>query len=99
MPLPNESKRPKYTTPLSEWLADHRKSKSWLATQVRSSIQSIENLAFGRALPTLITAFQIERATKGGVPAVSWLGTELGRHYWNTGRVLAPRRKRNEMPA
>lgn len=93
-----ESKRPKRPTPLSEWLLLKKMSKNQFAKRVGISLQCAQNIAVGRSLPGLIMAFKIERVTSGEVPAVSWLGTELGRYYWNVGHCNGPRSRRNELP-
>lgn len=37
----------------------------------------------GRSLPDYVYTFVIEKATGGGVPVSSWLGTPIGKLLWN----------------
>jgi DNA-binding transcriptional regulator YdaS (Cro superfamily) len=52
------------------------------AQLVGRSPWQVGNWCRGQYLPSLVSAFRIERATKGAVPVASWLGTEIGRREW-----------------
>ena len=70
-------------TPLQAWLKMTGRSKYSIAKEMGVDPKIVTVWVSGRGLPSLLNAFKIEKATKGGVPAVSWLGTELGRILWN----------------
>lgn len=77
-------KRPRSPTTLQVWLSKRDLSRFAFAKEVGCDPRLVALWADGRVLPGLIYAFKIERATKGGVPVTSWLGTELGRTLWNS---------------
>lgn len=84
--LPRQ-KRPVSDTPLAAWLSVNGMSRFAFAREVGCDPNMVQLWANGRCLPSLVYAFKIDRATRGGVPPASWLGTELGRLTWNnTGR-------------
>lgn len=58
-------------------------SQREFARQVGCDYKMARYWANGQAVPTLVYAFKIERATEGGVPVASWLGTELAKLMWN----------------
>lgn len=68
---------------MGKWLGAQELSHSAFARRLGASLKMVEYWANGQALPGLVYAFRIERATKGGVPVSSWLGTELGRLQWS----------------
>lgn len=76
---------PKGTTPLLEWIGREKKSLSWLSREVGLTHLGLANIAYGKSLPNLVTAFKIEQATAGAVPVASWLGLPLARRLWNEG--------------
>jgi hypothetical protein len=67
--------------------------------------RSIYYWASNKALPSLLYAILIERATEGGVPIVSWEGTELAKlklrtmgfdwDAWNSRRAEERTRRKN----
>lgn len=71
--------RPANETPLSVWLHSKGMSHYALAQQMKVDPRSVYFWASNKALPTLLYAILIERATEGGVPIVAWEGTELAR--------------------
>jgi transcriptional regulator with XRE-family HTH domain len=71
------NKRPISDTPLSAWLKAHNVSQYELAKKIGADPKMVNLWATGRAEIGLIYAFVLERATAGGVPVSSWLGTEL----------------------
>lgn len=77
-------KRPKCATPLQEWIDQVGVSYYWIAKKLKVHPQVVTKWARGQVLLGLINAFKIERLTKGAVPAVSWLATEIGKVAWNT---------------
>lgn len=74
--------RPHHETILELWLKSHGISKNKFARTLGCNGRMVDYWCAGRALPGLIYAFLIERATEGGVPAETWLGTELGKYHW-----------------
>lgn len=75
-------KRPGAETPLSVWLRTRGITQYQFAKVIGCSPKAVEWWASNRSMPGLVYAFKIERATQGGVPISSWLGTELGRLMW-----------------
>jgi len=75
--------RPVCETPLGVWLKQHGYTTYWLAKRALLSHTQAGRMVRGQLFPTLIQAIRIEKATQGGVPCVSWLGTEIGRLAWN----------------
>lgn len=80
----DDDSRPPSTTALSIWLKANGVSRYEMARRVKADPKQVKTWETGRVLPNLVYAFRIEQATKGGVPASSWLGTPLGRMMWNT---------------
>lgn len=90
MPRPHSSsiykgaanKRPSQPTILSLWLKSHGISRDKFARQVGCSGKNVDFWCDGKTIPTLHFAFMIEKETEGGVPAETWLGTDIGKHLW-----------------
>jgi len=76
-------------TLLLKWLKTQGINFYRFAKLVELRPDRVAYLARGQVLPDLSIAFRIQNATKGGVPASSWLGTTLGRQVWNTNGVRA----------
>lgn len=77
----NHDARPPSITPLTRYLEEHPEISLYqLAYMVGCSYATIRKLTDGKCLPGLVTAFKIQHVT--GVPASSWLATELGRAQW-----------------
>lgn len=70
-------------TPLDTWLKDAGYSSERFANDTGLSTNTVTRLRRGVCLPSLITAFTIERYTRGEVPATCWLGTMLAKLEWN----------------
>lgn len=51
-----------------------------VAKRVGLCLNTVLQLRNGRAMPSLVVAFKIEKEL--GIPASSWLGTEIGRYQW-----------------
>ena len=77
------SQRPVERSALAMWLRVRGISKARFASSLGCSKKSLDFWCDGQVVPTLIWAFRIERATGGGVPAVSWLGLEIAKTQWN----------------
>lgn len=71
-----------FETPLAAWMRREAVSPYEVARRTGISYKQICQYRDGRALPSLVSAFKIERATNGAVSPVLWLGTPLGRHHW-----------------
>jgi hypothetical protein len=69
-------------TPLSKWMRESHVSAYEVAKRARISYKQVCKLRDGESLPSLVSAFRIDQATKGGVPPVAWLATPLGRKAW-----------------
>jgi transcriptional regulator with XRE-family HTH domain len=78
----DRGERPRETTLLKIWLEKRDKSAFEFAKRLQVDPKTVLALCNGEQLPGYITAFKIADATEGGVPAESWLGTELGRLRW-----------------
>lgn len=76
------NKRPIQLTLLSMWLKSRGISRDAFARKVGCNDKMVDYWCEGRCIPTLPYAFAIEKATEGGVPVPSWLGTEVGRAQW-----------------
>ena len=74
------------STPLGQWLKSNGHSLTQLAKDVGVCLVQMQFLAYGQRMPGLVTAFKIEQATRGEVPAISWLATELGKYQWTVER-------------
>lgn len=66
------------------WLKANSMSRYGLAKVLQCDVKLVKLWSQGRCIPTLVYAFKVEQATKGGVPVSSWLGTPLGREMWNS---------------
>ncbi len=77
------NKRPVNRTLLYVWLKQHGISKDAFARLVGCDEKLVDFWCNGQVIPTLPYAFMVEKVTKGGVGAATWLGTELGRLVWN----------------
>lgn len=44
--------------------------------------QTLQHVADGKQLPSLLAAFRLDAVTQGAVPVASWLGTDLARSLW-----------------
>lgn len=75
--------RPVERTLLYAWLKAHQVSMKTLRDRVGCAPKMVDYWCNGQCIPSLPYAFQIEKVTDGGVPATSWLGTEMGRIAWN----------------
>lgn len=78
--------RPMVRTPLKVWLEKKGVTQTGMAKMLGCQDRMVKLWANNQALPGLIYAFKIERVTKGGVPAASWLGTPLGQKAWAAGQ-------------
>lgn len=74
--------RPRIPTALQLWLGKNKVGVERMARMVGMTERGVRLLAYGQVMPQITTAFMIERVTKGGVPASSWLGTPIGRAQW-----------------
>lgn len=70
-------------TPLSKWMREVGISAYEVAKRSRVSYKQVCKLRDGESLPSLVTAFRIDRVTNGAVPPVAWLATPLGRNAWS----------------
>lgn len=70
-------KRPGCDTPLAAWLEAHGVTRYELAKKIGCDPKVLTRWADGKTEIGLIYAFLVERATGGGVPVASWLGTDL----------------------
>lgn len=70
-------------TLLHYWLEKRDTSYYDFAKRIGHDPKTVNDLANGRRLPSYILAYKIQDVTEGGVPAESWLGTEIGRIRWN----------------
>lgn len=77
-----DSEKPKFDTPLQEWLRLQGLSHYAFAKMVGATPRMVMLWATCRSLPSLPYAYKIEMTSKGGVPVASWLGTELGKMMW-----------------
>jgi transcriptional regulator with XRE-family HTH domain len=68
-----------YDTPLSIWLKAKGVSAYSLARKLKCDPKTVILWANNQTLPTLLYAMLLERETEGGVPMVSWEGTELAK--------------------
>ena len=67
-------------TPLAEWFAAEKTmSLSQFARDIGVCLSQARRWAHGLSTPSLVSAFLIDRLTRGGVPPSSWMGTELAR--------------------
>lgn len=68
-------------------LDDWRTSKGWsydkMAKFLRVSMISVRRWCNGQTIPSLPMAFWIEYRTKGGMPVVAWLNTQIGKAEFN----------------
>lgn len=64
-----------------DYMTAARMSIRALAKMTGIGYRTIDEYRLGRMLPGLIMAALIERATAGGVPITSWLGTTLARKH------------------
>lgn len=70
-------------------LDDWRVSKGWslelLSKKLGITLMTVRRWCRGQTVPSLPLAFWIEFVTKGGVPVVAWMSTQLGKsefdHY------------------
>lgn len=74
--------RPSCDTPLRRWLDAQDGSVRGLAAAAGLDQQTLQHIAAGKQLPSLLAAFRLEQVTEGAVLAVSWLGTDLARSLW-----------------
>lgn len=84
--LLNPDKRPHRDTPLAAWCRTTGTSTYKLAREMKADPRAVQNWAEGKNLPSLGYAVLLEITTKGGVPIVSWAGTELFRLWMNNCR-------------
>jgi transcriptional regulator with XRE-family HTH domain len=78
--------RPGTETPLFLWLRGQGLSVSAFAKAIGVDPKAAGYWINGRALPSLVNAFKVEKYTNGQVPVSSWLGTELGIATWRAER-------------
>lgn len=64
---------PRDYTHLMEWLDARHVVHADFARQAGISPRALRYILAGRNIPTLATAFQIERLTEGQIPASIWL--------------------------
>lgn len=69
----------KLDSPLEFYCTSNGISLFRAAEEIGVNYGTARRLWNGRGLPSLPVAFRMESWSKGGVPAVSWLGTEVGR--------------------
>ncbi len=72
-----------FETPLAAWARRTGISMYEVTRRTGISYKQVCQYRDGRALPSLVSAFKLERATEGAVAPVLWLGTPLGRHMWD----------------
>lgn len=70
-------KRPKGETPLLAWLRATGVSRFWLARKLGCDPKMVSIWADGRGLPGSVYMIMLEIVTEGGVPVMSWTGTDL----------------------
>lgn len=76
------NKRPPQETMLALWLKTNGIPRAAFARKVGCNKKMVDYWCDGRCVPTLVYAFMIEKATKGGVSASVWLGTAVGLLQW-----------------
>lgn len=72
-------------TPLARWMRETNTSAYEVAKQARLSYKYVLALRDHTSFPSLITAYKLERLTKGAVHNSMWLDTPLGRAQWARG--------------
>jgi hypothetical protein len=71
-----------YETPLAKWLRETNTSAYAAAHAIGLTYKHVVNLRDGLSLPGLVTAFKVDRYTKGAVPPAAWLDTPKARAEW-----------------
>lgn len=79
-------RRPGCNTPLAAWCRTTGVSAYSLAKQLRADPKAVSSWAEGKNLPSLPYAILLEITTKGGVPVLSWSGTDLFKTWMNNCR-------------
>lgn len=74
--------RERRPTALDDWMRAGGVSNIALSQMVGCGVNIVQYWRQGQCLPNLLYAFKIERATKGAIPAVYWIDTDLGREQW-----------------
>lgn len=72
-----QGERPVSDTALALWMKAHHVTAYSLSRELSIDPKCVTQWAENRTLPGLLDAFLIEKATGGGVPVSSWLGTDL----------------------
>lgn len=76
------SRRPSCETLLDQWMSKEGWSTQAFAATLGIDRKRLEYMRAGKALPTLVWAFKIEKATGGKVAASSWLASDIGQATW-----------------
>lgn len=76
------NKRPAQRTMLSLWIKAKGMGRPAFARMVGCNKKMVDYWCDGRCIPSLVSAFMIEKVTKGAVAASVWLGTEIGKAQW-----------------
>lgn len=77
------TQRPPQETALSLWLRSRGLTYAQAADLIGCTPEILAMWARGQTIPSLVYAFKVERATQGGVPVASWLGTDIGVAQWH----------------
>ncbi len=77
------NKRPRSKTLLDLWLKKRGISHNAFSRQVGCNEKLVDFWCDGQVIPSLHYALMVEKVTEGGVSAVTWLGSPLGRALWN----------------
>lgn len=71
--------------PLRVWLDENGKTPYWIAKNLCVFPRIVGRWMAGQCIPDLVSAYKIERLTRGEIPVSSWLSTPLGKHLWEHG--------------